>query len=147
MKLFTGRWTHSLDSKNRCSVPKKLLSALREDGELRSVYLTKGLDGCLSLFTDEEFDRIAVTLEASPQGDPDSRAFVRTFFSSAQPCGVDKAGRLLIPDELKALAGIEDKVLFAGIGRRIELWHPDLWARRQAAADDNYDDNAQAVLR
>lgn len=147
MKLFMGRWTHTLDAKNRVSVPRKVQDVLRELGAGNAVVLTKGLDGCLYLYTEDEFARMADTLEAGPQGDAENREFARSFYTSAQGCTVDKAGRLLLPEELKQTAALTDKVLFAGVGRRVELWNPEAFAERQANADKNYESNAQKVLR
>lgn len=147
MKRFTGSFTHALDAKNRVSVPRKMLDVLRKLDAAEAVVLTAGFDGCLFLYPEAEFDRMGEAVDSGSIGEQDVREFSRTFYSSAETCPLDKNGRMLIPDALKRSVGLEDKVLFAGVGRRVELWRPDAWNERQEKALPEYESQAKEVFR
>ncbi len=147
MRFFTGNFTHAVDPKNRVSVPRKLLDLLRSLGSAESVVLTAGLDDCLFLYTTEGFAEIAAKVDASPLGEEHTRDFQRNFYSSTETCGIDRQGRMLLPESLKTIAGITDRVVFVGAGQRIELWSPDAWAARQSASRSSYSKMAKDVLR
>jgi len=147
MQLFTGCYTHAVDAKNRVSVPRKMLEVLRGLGSPDHVIVTTGLDGCLFLYPPEEFTRMGSAVDAGSMGEEAIRDFARTFYSSAESCSVDKNGRMLLPEALKTVAGLEDKVVFAGVGRRVELWAPDVWAERSDRASGQYESQAKEVFR
>ncbi len=147
MKFFTGTFLHAVDAKNRVSVPRKLLEVLRRHDAGSQVVLTRGLDGCLFLYPPDEFERISASVEAAPVGEQTNRDFARTFFGNAEACSVDKNGRLLLPEALKAQVGIGDKVVFAGVGRRVELWSPPAWDERPGANGASYEEQAKDLFR
>jgi len=147
MKLFTGSFTHTIDTKNRVSVPRKILEVLRRLDAGEEVVVTAGFDHCLFLYTPEEFERMSSEVDAGSLGERDVREFSRTFYSSAQECPLDKNGRMLLPDTLKRSVRLEDKVVFAGVGRRVELWRPDEWESRQAQSLSEYESQAKEVFR
>lgn len=147
MKLFTGTFTHALDAKNRVSVPRKMLDVLRQlEGGGEEVVLTVGFDGCLYLYAPEEFGRLGESITSGSLGDDTVRDLARTWFSQAEVCPVDKNGRMLIPDGHKRRLGLDDKIVFAASGTRVEIWHPDVWEVRSAASLDAYADHAKKVL-
>jgi MraZ protein len=147
MKLFTGSFTHVIDAKNRVSVPRKVLDVLRRLDSSEQVVVTAGFDGCLFLYPEAEFERMGDTVDNGSIGEQDVREFSRTFYSSAEGCPLDKNGRMLLPEALKRSVGLEDKVVFAGVGRRVELWRPDTWEERQARALVDYESQAKEVFR
>jgi MraZ protein len=63
------------------------------------------------------------------------------------PGSIDRSGRIVLPDALKALVGISDRVVFAGVGQRVELWQPETWEARQQASRPDYDKQATEVFR
>jgi MraZ protein len=147
MNIFTGRYTHAVDGKSRVSVPRKVVDALREMGSPEEVVITVGLDQCLFLYTPAGFAAVGQAIDSSPMGEEGTRDFARTFYSSAESCAIDRSGRLLLPAALKEQAGITDKVVFAGVGRRVELWNPEAWAERQARTQKDYEKQAKDVFR
>ena len=147
MNLFTGCFTHAVDGKSRVSVPRKIVETLRELGSPEEVVITAGLDRCLFLYTPAGFAGAGQSIEGSPLGEEGTRDVQRNFYSSAEPCSIDRSGRLLLPAELRARAGIKDKVVFAGVGRRVELWNPEAWAERQARTQTDYEKHAKDVFR
>jgi MraZ protein len=147
MNLFTGCYEHAVDGKNRVSVPRKIVETLRELGSPDEVVITVGLDRCLFLYTPGGFSGAGQSIESSPLGEEGTREVQRTFYSSAETCSIDRSGRLLLPQSLKDRAGIADKVVFAGVGRRVELWSPGSWAERQARTQADYEKHARDVFR
>ena len=126
--MFMGEYNHSVDAKGRLIVPSKFREQLGNE-----FVVTKGLDGCLFVYSQEEWKRIEESLREKPLTSKDARKFMRFFFAGAANCEVDKQGRILIPAVLREFAGLEKDVVLAGAGNRIEVWSSEKWA---AANDD-----------
>ena len=129
MALLIGRYEYSLDLKNRLGIPPRFREALgAEKG--RGLFLTSGLEGCLYLFLPSQWNKLlesdlqAFTLANKEQ----ERAFKRKFFSEATDVELDSAGRILIPQYLKAHAGLKGPVLVQGAGTRAEIWDRLRWS-------------------
>lgn len=120
--MFTGEYKHSVDAKNRLSIPSKFREKL---GGL--FFMTKGLDHCLFIFPEAEWEQFVAKLKALPLSNPQARAFARTFFSGAVECEVDKQGRILIPQNLRDYASIDKEVYVNGAGARVEIWEAQKW--------------------
>lgn len=115
--MFIGTYYHSLDEKNRVSVP----ASFRQELNSGSV-ITKGLDGCLFIFTSESWNKLVDKLQSLPLTSKPSRDFLRLLTYNASPLDTDKLGRTLLPENLITLAGIKKDVVFAGALTRVELW-------------------------
>ena len=99
---------------------------LRQDmGE--KFILTKGLDGCLFAFSQEEWLNFETKLKTLPLSDKNARNFVRFFLSGATECELDKQGRFLIPNNLRKVANLEKEVVIIGVGTRLEIWNKNTW--------------------
>ncbi|MDO5716799.1 MAG: division/cell wall cluster transcriptional repressor MraZ [Tissierellia bacterium] len=120
--MLIGEFRHSLDAKGRIIIPSKIRESLGQ-----SFVMTKGLEGCISIYTLEQWDKIREKLDNLPFGSRESRAAQRFFYSNAVPCEYDKQGRLLIPQNLREYAGLESEVQITGVSRRLELWNPERW--------------------
>ncbi len=120
--MFIGEYQHALDTKNRIVVPSKFREELGE-----KFVLTKGLDGCLYVYSLAEWGILEEKLKKLPLTNKDARAFVRFFFSGANEVDCDKQGRALIPQNLLQYAGIEKDIVSIGVSTRIEIWSKDKW--------------------
>ena len=101
---------------------------LREDiGE--KFIVTKGLDGSLFGFSQEEWKNFEEKLKTLPLTNKNSRDFVRFFLSGAVECEIDKQGRFLIASNLREYAGMEKEVVIIGVGTRIEFWDKQKWKK------------------
>ena len=99
---------------------------LRQDiGE--KFIITKGLDGCLFVFSQNEWLNFEEKLKALPLSDKNARNFVRFFLSGATECEIDKQGRFLIASNLRDYATLEKEAVIIGVGTRIEIWNKDKW--------------------
>ena len=94
--MLIGEFEHSLDAKGRLIMPAKLKSAIGD-----RFIVTKGLDGCLFAFSQEEWKNFEEKLKALPLSNRNSREFTRFFLSGATECEIDKQGRFLIPNNLR----------------------------------------------
>lgn len=120
--MFIGEYQHSLDEKGRVIVPVKYREQLGE-----SFVLTKGLDGCLFIYTLPEWYAFEQKLKNLPLTNANARKFVRFFLSGAVECATDKQGRILIPTSLRVYSEIEKDIVFIGMSNRIELWSIEKW--------------------
>lgn len=125
--MLIGQYSHSIDSKKRLSLPSKFRKVLGD-----KVILTRGLDSCLFLFTLAEWDTIARKLSSQSVGSQDARDLNRFFLSGAVEVDIDSAGRVLVPDFLKDFAGLDTKVVLAGLYSRVEVWDEDTWNKKQS---------------
>ena len=128
MSLLIGRYEYQLDLKNRLAVPPKFREALSQEKGNR-FYLTSGLEGCLYLYLPSQWNKL---LENDLQvfrlpNKEQERAFKRKFFSEATDIELDSTGRMLVPQYLKAHAGLKARVLVQGAGSRAEVWDCGRW--------------------
>lgn len=122
-KMLIGEYTHTIDDKNRISMPAKFRSLMG-----KKIVITPGLDQCLFAFTAKEWERIAVKLsENASMLSSDMRSFTRYMFGGAVEAEVDSIGRILVPDFLKERAGLKTKVVFIGVQNRLEIWNEASW--------------------
>jgi MraZ protein len=126
---FYGRYTTTMDEKGRCILPAKLRTVTDESGNLLlegNVVLTKGLEGCISIYPEPEWEAIQKRLSTLDFTDRSYRSFSRRFYSLAAPVMPDKNGRILIPAHLIQEASLEKELVVIGVNRWIEIWSPHL---------------------
>ena len=120
--MFMGEYNHTIDAKGRLIVPSKFREQLGHE-----FVVTKGLDGCLFVYSNEEWKHIEEKFREIPLTTKDARKFSRFFFAGAASCEVDKQGRILLPANLREYAGIEKEVVSVGVLSRVEIWSKDRW--------------------
>lgn len=136
--MFCGDSRHTVDPKSRVFVPKRFQQDLPLDPEgNRNAILTRGLDGCLFLFPESGLERALSRMDTEAFAKPAQRKLQRLFFSFTARVTLDASGRLLIPEKLRTLAGIEREVVMVGVVDRVEVWAADRW-------DQFEQDNANA---
>lgn len=115
---------------------------LREDlGE--KFIITKGLDGCLFGFSQNEWENFETKLKTLPLTNKNARDFVRFFLSGAMECEIDKQGRFLISSNLRNVATLEKEVIIIGVGTRIEIWNKEKWENYNNEENISADDIAE----
>jgi MraZ protein len=138
--MLLGEHEHSLDEKNRLTLPSKLRGAF-EDG----VVVTRGLDGCLRAFPRAEWDKMAERIQGLDPLAGATRQMRRHFFASASPGDLDKQGRLVIPAALLESAGITREVTLAGVYDHIEIWDRARWAAQLQEVEGSAEDVAERL--
>ena len=128
-----GEYSHSLDAKGRLIMPAQLRQDIGD-----KFILTKGLDGCLFAFSQEEWLNFEEKLKSLPLSDKNARNFVRFFLSGATECEIDKQGRFLIPNNLRTAANLDKDAVIIGVGTRLEIWNKETWEKcdEEISADE-----------
>ena len=122
MHMFMGEYNHTIDAKGRLIIPAKFREVLGDE-----FVVTKGMDGCLFVFDNSEWQGFAEKLRSLPMIDKEVRQFTRFFLAGAASVEVDKQGRILLPSVLRDFAGITKDTVLIGVGSRIEIWSKDRW--------------------
>ena len=138
--MFMGEYNHTVDTKGRLIIPSKFREQLGEE-----FIVTKGLDGCLFVFPQNEWQAFEEKLRTLPLTQKGARQFTRFFVAGATPCELDKQGRILLPATLREFAGLDKDVVLAGMLNRIEIWSKDKWTENNACGD--MDDIAEQMTQ
>ncbi|MDE2079565.1 MAG: division/cell wall cluster transcriptional repressor MraZ [Patescibacteria group bacterium] len=120
--MLLGEYRHSVDAKGRVAVPAKFKDQLGA-----GAIITRGIDDCLFVFAEKEWEALAGKLMALPLAQSNSRAFVRLMLSGATDVVPDAQGRILMPDYLRKYAGIAKDVVITGLYNRVEIWDAAKW--------------------
>ena len=131
--MLIGEYEHTIDAKGRLSMPSKLR---RDMGE--AFIVTKGLDGCLFAFSQDEWKNFETKLKSLPLSDKNARNFVRFFLAGATECEIDKQGRFLIPSNLREAGKLGKEAIIIGVGTRLEIWNKGIWTSKdeEISADE-----------
>lgn len=138
--MFLGEYQHSIDEKGRLAVPMKFRGELAQ-----GAVVTRGLDSSLFLLPLEEWGKLAEKLASLPLGQANSRAFARLMLAGAMEASLDKQGRFIIPDYLRAYASIKKHVVIVGINTRLEIWDFETWEQYRIKTEQGAVDIAERL--
>lgn len=139
--MLIGEFTHTIDDKNRVSLPAKFRSTMG-----KKIVITPGLDQCLFVFTTKEWEKIAGRLsENSSMLSSDMRSFSRWMFGGATEVEVDNIGRILVPDFLRERAALKTKVVLIGVQNRLEIWNEKSWTDYKRQVEKSADGLAEKL--
>jgi MraZ protein len=133
--MLIGQYEHTIDAKKRLALPAKFRGELGD-----KVIITRGIDGCLSVFTEEEWKTESDKWKNLTVTQSDARAFARMMLAGAMEVVLDKLGRILIPDYLKEYAGLKKEVVICGLSNRVEIWDSAKWETYKKAAEKGVDE-------
>ena len=138
--MLIGEYLHTIDNKNRLSVPSKFRKELGG-----TVVVTRGLDKCLFLYTVGEWKVLADKLAKLPLGKSATRSFVRTMIAGATDLEIDSLGRILLPDYLKVYSGLSEAAVIIGLYNRVEIWNPEIWNKYSLGAKESVEEIAEQL--
>ncbi len=138
--MFIGEFQHNLDIKGRMAVPAKFRQKISG-----GAIITRGLDHCLFVFTNQEWEVMAQKLDTLPLVKSDSRAFSRLLLAGAAEVDLDKQGRILIPDYLREYAELKKQVTVTGVNKRFEVWDADNWKQYKTKTESASDEIAEKL--
>ncbi|MEK7181409.1 MAG: division/cell wall cluster transcriptional repressor MraZ [Patescibacteria group bacterium] len=138
--MLLGEFKHNLDLKGRMAIPAKFREELKS-----GAIITRGLDNCLFIFTNKEWEVLAQKLVALPLAQANSRAFSRLMLAGAMDVEVDAQGRILVPDYLRQYADLKKQVVVTGLYSRIEVWDADRWEKYKAKTESSSDEIAEKL--
>lgn len=137
--MFIGEYTHTADEKNRTSLPAKFRKELG-----KKIVITRGLDNCLFLYPHKTW--LAISKETAEMGhmQRDTR-YTRFLFSGASEIEIDRLGRILIPEFLRAFAELKNPIVFTGVHDRIEIWNDKRWIAYRQKLESESDSMAEKL--
>lgn len=142
--MLIGEYIHTIDEKNRVSMPVKFRKELG-----KKIIITPGLDSCLFIFTIKEWAKVSRKLSDSANDlsflKADQRSFNRYMFGRAAEVEIDSIGRILIPDFLKDRIGLKDKAAIIGVEDRVEVWNDKKWSQNKDAVERQAADLAEKL--
>lgn len=118
--MLIGEYNHNLDEKGRIIIPSKFREEIGE-----KIILTRGLDGCLFIYSLSNWEKIVSKLNTLPFTKKDARIFNRFFMSGATVCDFDKQGRINLPSSLISYANLKKECTIIGVNDRLEIWTTD----------------------
>lgn len=142
--MLIGEYTHTIDIKNRISLPVKFRKELG-----KKIIITPGLDQCLFIFNTREWAKVSKRLSDTDSDlsflSADKRSFNRFMFGRAAEVEVDSIGRILIPDFLKDRIGLKDKAAVIGVEDRVEILNDKAWVAYREVVERQADQLAEKL--
>ena len=138
--MLLGEHEHSLDDKNRLTLPAKLREELGG-----TVVVSRGMDGCLYAYASDQWERLADRIRALDPLSREARVMHRHFFAGATQAELDKQGRLMLPAALIEHAKLGRDVVVAGVNDHLEIWDRDAWRRELAEVEGSAEDVAERL--
>ena len=136
-----GEYSHNIDPKGRLIIPAKLRDGLGEH-----FVITKGMENCLYVYPEAEWNAFEEKLNALPTTtDKNARKFAYFFQGYATDGELDKQGRTLIPAVLRDYAMLGKEVVFIGMGKRAEIWDKARWDAKNAEVEADIEDIASEM--
>jgi len=129
--MFLGQYRFSVDKKGRVVIPRKFRGLLGD-----GAYVTQGFERNLRVLTVPAFKAIFDRLSRMNIADPTTRQLRRLIFSNANYVQLDSAGRILIPQFLRDVAGLSSEAVIVGVGDSLEIWSPESWEEQLALLQD-----------
>ncbi len=129
--MFMGEFEHTVDEKGRIAIPAKFRSRFAD-----GVVITRGLDGCLFVYTAPEWAALADKIGKLPLAKSDARSFQRMMFSGATDGQLDGQGRIVLPTFLRTYAGIGQDAVIIGVNNRLELWARERWHEMRSKVEE-----------
>src|SRR5437879_2546909 len=118
MSSFLGTETHAIDHKGRIAIPAAMRRGEGRGKPLASFVLASGFEGCLALYSLEEWTRVEQRLRRVPMGGRSGRAFQRAFLLDVVKVSVDAQGRITISSALIGRAGVSEGGSLSGTQTR-----------------------------
>ena len=140
--MLLGEHEHTLDDKNRLTLPAKLREQLGAH-----VVVSRGLDGCLYVYSEGEWARLAERVGSLDPFSREARTMQRWFFASGSDADLDKQGRMVIPAALLKIAGIGREVTVAGVNDHLEIWDRAAWREQQQTVEGSAEDVAERLAK
>src|SRR3990167_1117235 len=130
--MFIGEYTHTVDEKNRFSLPAKFRKELG-----RKIVVTRGKDKCLQLFPHKTWLSISEEVRKLGHVGSDER-FARFTFSGASEIEIDSIGRILVPEFLREFADLKNSIVITGVDDRVEIWNDKKWSLYKKKLESEY---------
>ena len=135
--MLTGKYTHSLDAKNRLIIPARLKEQLGD-----TITVLRGSDQCLTLYSAEEWQNYVKKI--SEVSTTKIRGLARYLYSNSQEVQPDSQGRVMLQPDMIRFAGITTNVITVGCGKYAEIWAEEVWNEKNL--DEAPEDYTELLL-
>lgn len=142
--MFIGSYDYVIDSKSRLVIPSKFRNEFGKDS---NIYLTRGFDGCLSVYKESDFKEVLLRYKSHSFEKSEVRETLRSFLDSVVQLSLDSQGRILIPKNLLAKFEISSKVHILGAIDHFEIWDANKWEELNSKNDANFETNAEKIFK
>jgi MraZ protein len=142
--MFLGRFQHTIDSKGRISIPVKFRETLADQYEEKLI-VTTDLDQCLVAFPVEEWRLIEEKAKKLPMMQKEVKDWLRSFYSGAVECPLDRQGRILVPPSLRQHARLNREIVLLGMFNKIEIWDHKRWKEKEAQLSKSSEKISEAL--
>ena len=139
--MFVGTYQHTVDDKGRLFIPARFRGQ-----ENQRFFITRGLDKCLWVFLESEWEKMQMKLSGLNTMRADARAFNRLFFSGAAEAISDKQGRINLPQNLIDYAGLAKEAVVIGVDERFEIWDVETWRKYEQETTPRYEEMAEKLV-
>ena len=139
--MFLGTHNPRLDEKGRLFLPAKFRERMAG-----GLVVTRGQERCLYVFPMDEFVRVAESIRQAPVTSKAARDYARVFLSGASDEVPDKQGRVTIPANLRAYAGLTRDCTVIGAGSRVEVWDTQAWNAYLESTEQGFADQSEEVI-
>ncbi len=136
--MFIGEYQHNLDAKGRIVIPGRFRDELNV-----SFILTRGLDGCLTIYSMEQWEKLFTEINKLPTTKKAARQYIRMLTSTATECTLDNQGRIQIPQFLSKPVNITKECVVIGANDHIEIWDKETWESYYLEASESFEDVAE----
>ena len=138
--MFMGEYQHKIDAKGRITVPANFRDELGE-----TMIVTRWLDGCLAIYTEEQWKQVYENLKKLPSTKREARMYTHMIMSKAAECDLDAQGRIRIPTHLSEEANLIKDCVVVGVSNHVEIWDKERWDAYYAQASENFEDIAESL--
>ena len=138
--MFIGEYSHNIDAKGRIIIPSKFRDELQD-----SFILTRGLDGCLTIYSRKQWDKLFEEINKLPTTRKAARQYIRVLTSGAGEVTLDNQGRIQIPSFLSKAVGLKKECYVIGANDHVEIWDKDAWDAYYAEASESFEDVAENI--
>ena len=140
ISMFMGEYQHKIDAKGRITVPADFRDELGE-----TMIVTRWLDGCLAIYTEEQWQQVYEHLKKLPSTKREARMYTHMIMSKAAECNIDANGRIRIPSHLSEEAKLKKDCVVVGVSDHVEIWDKERWDAYYAQASENFEDIAESL--
>ena len=125
MYSFNGRFNYRLDDKNRIRIPPKFKPEL--EGGYKLAY---GPGNSIYVMPMKEYQKIIESFGDVSFFDEDAQNQISLFTSMVHDVTEDNQGRVMLPAEMRAYAGIDKDIVITGAAAYIRIESAEAFAKR-----------------
>ena len=147
MDRFVSTFTNKIDAKGRVSIPAPFRAVLERDGYMQGgaghgIYCYPSLDApALDAGGKSLAEKIDGLLAGLPDYSDERDELSVALYGEVQILGLDQDGRIVLPEGLRAHAGLSSTVTFVGLGQKFQMWEPARFEERRARAREKVQDH------